>query len=128
MMGIAALHPSYACSRTNLERFIESQMSKTAMRMPKTRPETLCIRMLTFGHKTEDAIPANRRNRKTASHGEFSMLSLTNPPHLGQAVLNGVEDSYHRLVLAFSTFRSSRKSIICPQHGHGCNDVGENNV
>ena len=98
------------------------------MRMPESRPETLRIKMLTFGHKIEDAMPANRRNKETANHGEFSILSLTNPPHLGQAVRNGVEDSYHRLALAFSTFRSARKSIICPQHGHARNKVGENNV
>jgi len=56
------------------------------------------------------------------------MLNLTNPPHSGQAVRNGVEDSYHRLALAFSTFRSARTSIVCVQCGHGCNNGGRNKV
>jgi len=98
------------------------------MRMPKSRPETLLIKIPNCGHKIEDAMSANSRNRKTANHGEFSMLSLTNPPHSGQAVRNGVEDSYHRLALVFSTFRSVRTSIVCEQCGHGCNNLGENSV
>lgn len=74
----------------------------------------LLIKILSCGHMIEDAIPANRRNRATANHGEFSILNLTNPPHSGQAVRNGVEDSYHREALAFSTFRSALTLITCP--------------
>jgi len=88
----------------------------------------LRIKLLTCGHKIEDAIPTKSRSKMTANQGEFSKFDLTNPSHFGQAVRYGVEDWYHRATLSLSIFRSSRISIVCPQHGHGFIKVGEKNV
>lgn len=88
----------------------------------------LCIKVLTCGHKIEDAIPTKSRSKMAANQGEFSMLDLTNPSHFGQAVRYGVEDWYHRATLSLSIFRSSPISIVCPQRGHGFIKVGEKNV
>jgi hypothetical protein len=88
----------------------------------------LLTRILTCGHKIEDAIPANRRNRATASHEEFSMLDLTSPPHSGQAVRKGVEDSYQWATPLYAIFRSDRMLIVCPQHGHCFKNAGKNSV